>query len=225
MSDKHHGFLTSDEAVEKFNLDLKNRYLAGVLAWLVPGLGHFYQGRNAKGVIFLVCITSLLVFGIYVGRGDAQHTVNVVYASTEPMAFPMSLHEASQRVMAHWKFVCQAGIGSVAIPAIIQRERVLDGKPPLTSLFRPPYPAGRDPDGQPTSTDAAGNTVVHPDELAKWNHDRGFSFELGAIYAVVAGLLNVLAIYDAAAGPLIAVHHDEEPEKDQDGDSESSNKN
>ena len=29
---------------------LKNRYLAGLLAWMVPGLGHWYQGRRAKAV-------------------------------------------------------------------------------------------------------------------------------------------------------------------------------
>jgi hypothetical protein len=29
-------------------------------------------------------------------------------------------------------------------------------------------------------------------------------FELGTVYALVAGLLNVLAIYDAVAGPVLA---------------------
>lgn len=208
MSEKHHGFLTSEQAVEKFNLDLKNRRLAGLLAWLVPGLGHFYQGRNAKGALFLICITSLLVFGMYVGRGDAKDTVNVAYASTDSMAIPRSLHQATQFVMSHWKFACQAGVGAVAIPALIQRDRVLRDKEPLLGGFlRPPYPGGRGPNPRPTTQDNGGGVVEHPDELAKWNHDRGFYFELGSIYAVVAGLLNILAVYDAAAGPLISTSH------------------
>ena len=28
--------------------NLKNPLLAGLFAWLFPGLGHFYQGRKAK---------------------------------------------------------------------------------------------------------------------------------------------------------------------------------
>ena len=42
--------------VDGERIDLRNRPLAALLAWLVPGAGHFYQGRHAKGVLFLVCI-------------------------------------------------------------------------------------------------------------------------------------------------------------------------
>ena len=32
---------------------LKDPALAALLAWLVPGLGHVFQGRTAKGVLFI----------------------------------------------------------------------------------------------------------------------------------------------------------------------------
>ncbi|MDA1040181.1 MAG: hypothetical protein O3A37_07845, partial [Planctomycetota bacterium] len=37
-------------------IDLRNPLLAAVLGWLVPGLGHLYQGRLFKGRLFLVTI-------------------------------------------------------------------------------------------------------------------------------------------------------------------------
>jgi hypothetical protein len=37
-------------------------------------------------------------------------------------------------------------------------------------------------------------------ELAQWNHDYGDWFELGTVFTVIAGLLNLLAIYDAYQG-------------------------
>lgn len=45
-------------------VNLKDPLFAGVLAYLVPGLGHFYQGRRFKAVIYAVCIISLYVYGL-----------------------------------------------------------------------------------------------------------------------------------------------------------------
>ncbi len=215
MSKKHNVFLSSPEAVKQFDLDLKNWRLAALLAWLVPGLGHFYQGRNAKGALFMVSIVSLLVFGIYVGQGNGQTTpgdsmINVVYAPTESMAPPTSPRAVITFVSNHWKFLCQSGVGGVVLPALVQRHRVLHEKPPLLGgLLAPPSMTDRNQ----TSQDSQGNTVYHPNELAKWNYEAGFYFELGTVYTIIAGLLNILVVYDAASGPLIAVQEsDEEPD-------------
>jgi len=37
---------------------------ACLLAWLVPGAGHLYLGRRAKGLIFLATIGALFVLGV-----------------------------------------------------------------------------------------------------------------------------------------------------------------
>jgi hypothetical protein len=58
--------------------------------------------------------------------------------------------------------------------------------------------------------------VQHPDELAKWNYDLGEYFEIGTVFTVIAGLLNILAIYDAYGGPLVLPA---EEEKKADGKS------
>jgi hypothetical protein len=40
-------------------------YLICAAAWLVPGLGHFWLGRRQKGVVFLVALTLMFVFGLW----------------------------------------------------------------------------------------------------------------------------------------------------------------
>jgi hypothetical protein len=58
----------------------------------------------------------------------------------------------------------------------------------------------------------APNQVRHPHELAKWYYDLGDMFEMGTVFTVIAGLLNVLAIYDAHGGPLVIVPRGEKKE-------------
>ena len=190
MSDASSKSVASDEtAVE---IDLKDPRVAAFLAWLVPGLGHLYQGRTGKGVLFFVCIVGTFVYGLSLGQG------RVVYASTADVF--------SRQFLERWQYICQVGVGLPALPALVQRERVRQHKDPLVAdwFMRPPYkvPPRHLPDGF-TSTDQANNTIYHPDELAQWNYDLGDAFELGTVFTVIAGLLNVLAIYDAYGGPLI----------------------
>ena len=51
---------TVDEQSDELNddsgidLDLKNPYVAALLAWIIPGMGHFYQGRTAKANLFAI---------------------------------------------------------------------------------------------------------------------------------------------------------------------------
>lgn len=171
-------------------VELKDPRLAAFLAWLVPGLGHLYQGRVGKGLLFFVCIVGTFLYGLYIGQG------RVVYASTPSM-------------LTRWQYLCQVGAGLPALPALVQRYRLDHGKGPLPLLGHVMYP----PDMQQTyrSDDEADNVVVSPNELAQWHHDLGDLFEMGTVFTVIAGLLNVLAIYDAWGGPLVIVP----PEKKQ----------
>jgi hypothetical protein len=178
-------------------IDLKDRRLAAFLAWLIPGLGHIYQGRTGKGVLFFVCIVGTFVYGLSIGQG------RVVYASTADVF--------SREFLERWQFICQIGVGLPAMPALVQRERVLSQKEPLIAdwFMRPPSDAAGF-----TSVDGANNVVRHPDELAKWNYDLGDLFELGTVFTVIAGLLNILAIYDAYGGPLVLPAEEKKPRED-----------
>ena len=50
-------------------VSLRNPAWAAFLAWLVPGLGHFYQGRTGKGILYAVCILGLYLMGMVMGEG------------------------------------------------------------------------------------------------------------------------------------------------------------
>jgi Family of unknown function (DUF6677) len=176
-------FAESDDEVIEINL--KDPWLAAFLAWLVPGLGHLYQGRTGKGLLFFVCIVGTFLYGLYIGDG------RVVYAA--------SANVFSREFLNRWQYICQLGVGLPALPAYIQARRAAFGKPPLLAdLMRPPVM-------KPgyTSTDDSNHEVMHPDELAKWHHDLSDRFEIGTVFTVIAGLLNVLVIFDAYGGPLV----------------------
>jgi uncharacterized protein DUF6677 len=183
-------------------IELKDPRLAAFLAWLVPGLGHIYQGRTGKGVLFFVCIVGTFIYGLYIGGG------RVVYASTAPV-FSM------QFLQDRWQYVCQVGVGLPALPALVQRERMLRKADPLfgDNFMRPPRteppPGDFDFRSKDLSDPGSDHFVRHPDELAKWNYELGDSFEIGTVFTVIAGLLNILAIYDAYGGPLVITPPDE----------------
>src|SRR5947199_2833180 len=155
---------TADESVVE--IDLKDPRLAAFLAWLVPGLGHMYQGRTGKGVLFFVCIVGTFFYGLYIGGG------RVVYASTADVF--------SKQFLERWQYICQVGTGLPALPALVQRERLREHKAPIISdnFERPPRDVP--PPGEPSfsskdQTDP-NHSVQHPDELAMWNYEYGDYF-------------------------------------------------
>ena len=191
-------------------IDLKNQWLAGVLAWLIPGAGHMYQGRIAKGVLFFVCIVGTFFNGLYLGGG------HVVYASWRPN--DKRLH-----------YICQVGVGLPALPALVQARAVQPPWPksPWWDGFMAPpmlpgeiVPRERAVEGQSHSVDGfrlaeqwradardAANlseryVVNQFDEKSAWEEDAHQYFQIGELYTMLAGLLNLLVIFDAAFGPL-----------------------
>ncbi len=184
-------------------IDLKDPRLAAFLAWLLPGLGHFYQGRTGKGVLFFVCIIGTFMYGMYIGDG------RVVYASQSPLA--------------RWQYFCQLGVGLPVLPAIVQRNRVMHGKQALFGgeFMRPPLMRG---DFRSMDQSDPPKEVIHPDELAQWNHDLGERFEIGTVFTVIAGLLNVLVIYDAYGGPLVILPPDDKKKRGNGDDSSDEEK-
>lgn len=173
---------TAREAAQ--TIALKDPGLAAFLGWLVPGLGHLYQGRTAKGILFFVCIMGTFIYGVYLGGDREVGWGRVVY---------MSFHPEDQRL----HFLCQLGVGLPALPAVIQGFRVRSGRAPLWGSFMAPprLPSDRS-SNRPTLND-----------LHKRLH---LYFELGTLYTMVAGLLNILAIYDAWAGPVLEQNYNQQ---------------
>jgi hypothetical protein len=47
------------------------------------------------------------------------------------------------------------------------------------------------------------NPADRTDQLGYWNYQLGSYFDLGTVFTMIAGLLNVLAIWDAWGGPAL----------------------
>jgi hypothetical protein len=151
--------------------------LAGVLSYLVPGLGQIYQGRLAKGILFFVCLYGLFFYGLYLGNGQN------VYIETPAEGGRLARDQKLFQVfLDRARFLGQMWIGVAAWPAVLQymtyspRE---EEHPVLGKLERMP------------SIEELNSFLRSSDKTA----------DLGWVYTVVAGVLNVLVIYDAFAGP------------------------
>ena len=163
----------NDTPPSDIHVDLKNPGIAAFWAWFWPGAGHLYQGRTAKGLVFMVAILTTYFFGLAIGKG------NVVYASFRAEDWRL-------------QYVCQVGVGLPALPALVQSFRVAQRQKPIFGDAR--FMA---PPAQVKTTDGS------EDDLSKWHRRPGMSFEMGTVYTMIAGLLNILAVCDAYAGPLL----------------------
>ena len=180
------------QAEQDQSVELKDPALAALLAWLVPGLVHYYQGRVAKAILYFVCIMGTFAYGLYLGGSPELGWGRSVY---------FSWRVGDKRL----PYLCQLGVGLPALPALVQAYRVREGKKPLLNYFMAPpdLSEGGDPHDQ------------HPpytlDTLQRKLHR---FFEFGTVYTMVAGLLNVLAIYDAWSGPVFPEKGKEEEEEE-----------
>ncbi|TWU06680.1 hypothetical protein CA54_50790 [Symmachiella macrocystis] len=280
-------------------IQLRDPRVAAILAFLVPGLGHFYQRRTFKGVLYSVCILGTFFTGMYL----SDWTVVYINWGKKDRIIPQA---------------CQVWNGLAFLPAVIQARRVdkiadprilnepaaghfsgklsdvtssveLDGHiagelqiEPVGTGFGRGYSgkfigvfAGKHPiqgtvdggsidpkiapfrerrltfdlkgtvdfDGQDLEFNglASGgmqrsiadwyaaplhddSRIYSPTDLETANNELGRYFELGTLYTMIAGLLNVLAIYDAYEGPAYGDGEDddeEKPDKDVNTDKES----
>ena len=192
-----------DNPSDSIEIPLTHPGWAAFFGWLIPGAGHFYQGRYAKGGLFFCCILFTFFYGLFLGNGQ------VVYAAWRPGDW-------------RWQYPLQLGVGIPAMPAIAQYRRAREGKPAYfanrafsisergvllaevklgtkgaveTGWYSPP------PGPIPTDENCV---------LGLWNDELQHNFEIATLFTVVAGLLNLLAVYDAFAGPVLAREEDEE---------------
>jgi len=107
--------LSAPSADEK-TVDLKNRWLAGALALLLPGLGHFYQGRTFKAGIYCVCILGLFFSGQALGEWK------VVYLGDSDSGGRVAAGNGMVKRLLQG-YAAQFPVGVLAWPAIIQSDR------------------------------------------------------------------------------------------------------
>jgi hypothetical protein len=162
---------------------------AAFLSYLVPGLGQIYQGRVSKGLLFLVCVYTLFLYGQYLGSGTAildgqpyHVSSNVYLPDTADKSQSSALVRLVTNLYNRPQFAGQFWVGVAAWPAVWQYATFDERKEadPLLGSF------------QRTPKEAALNYLQNEDDK-KW--------DLGWVFTVIAGVLNIMVIYDALAGP------------------------
>ncbi|MEX2285821.1 MAG: DUF6677 family protein [Planctomycetaceae bacterium] len=266
-------------------IPLKNPLVAALLAFLIPGAGHLYQGRFFKAVIYAACVLGSFTYGMYISEWKA------VYRSPDPR----------KRNLGYY---AQAATGLPALYAFVQTIKYRDSQKvpnnvldaPLSEAFKGILVAQNASDaadhisgyleleptiGQPGGTVrgtfrgtlengqsveyrlGGGNFFLGPkvggdpgrelqcgvveeqsggneqmvgriegtiprkfldwfeapleeDELQDLNRRMGKRYELALVYTWIAGLLNILAVWDALEGPAYGYGDEEEEELDSD---------
>jgi hypothetical protein len=156
--------------------------LGAVLSYLVPGLGQICQGRVAKGLLFFFCLYALFFYGM--ALGDWENVYLPDTARNVPQSrIPPLLTNLYNRL----PFVGQFWIGIAAWPALYQYctydENVVEPATMFGDFQRAP------------KTEEVIN---------KLQREGNKTWDLGWVYTVIAGVLNILVIYDALAGPAFA---------------------
>ena len=81
-----------------------------------------------------------------------------------------------------WQYFLQAGVGLAALPAAYQAwGQRQGGEAPLGKFMSGPS---------------------HSTDLDRWHAETASGFDMGTLYTMIAGLLNILVAFDAYAGPL-----------------------
>ncbi len=170
-------------------------WLAAFLSYLLPGLGQIVQGRVGKGILYFVCLYGLFFYGLSMGSwknvwlGDySQQSGGGVMGFKLP-GFTKDLSYRKE-------FAGQFWIGIAAWPAVLQYQTT------------EPIPKSDDPgkeSWQPAPNKLFGSYMQVPPEaeLNKLQRDADKRWDLGWVFTVIAGVLNILVIYDALAGPVI----------------------
>ncbi len=165
--------------------------LAGLLSYLVPGLGQICQGRIGKGLLFMVILLGMFMFGQAMGNWQ-----NVYMSRPDPVQGRADAFS----LPARYQFAGQFWVGVAAWPAIAQ---YMDWPIPLEGEFWKTFQrAPRDF----VDFDQINDTIKRSDKTP----------DLGWVYTVIAGMLNVLVIYDAVAGPAFPDDPKKDPKKDDD---------
>ncbi|MFP4104452.1 MAG: DUF6677 family protein [Phycisphaerae bacterium] len=161
------------------------------LAWLVPGLGHFFLGRKLRGVIIFMVITALFWTGIGIGG-------------------VLTVDRAKER----WWFLAEMGTGIQGLYAWQRSNAVYARIREDKSIYKvPPGYSGPSATYVTPAVEKAlvreGVDLVHPTE------------NVARAYAGVAGLMNMLCVFDALMLCLLGRRGEpKRPEKDEEAGEE-----
>ncbi|MBI1914307.1 MAG: hypothetical protein HYS12_06155 [Planctomycetes bacterium] len=208
--------------------------LPAFLSYLVPGLGQITQGRVGKGILFFVCVMSLFFYGQYLGNWS-----NVYLPDTSGEPNNLNLPPLAADLYNRPQFLGQFWVGVAAWPAVLQYmayDPDAESGPLFGTYQRYPYETRSERETADDADDPAvrkrfrkegrerpGNEALKPNvalidykgkTLNELQREGDKRWDLGWVFTVIAGVLNVMIIYDALAGPAFVVTGPEDGPKE-----------
>lgn len=104
-------------------INFRSRELAALLAFLIPGAGHYYQDRKLKAGIFFSGILTLFFGGMILADWQPVYS-QVVYSTRANSNVQTDPSEAAYGSNFSLGYAAQAAVGLPALPAILQQSRL-----------------------------------------------------------------------------------------------------
>ncbi|MFC5468596.1 hypothetical protein ACFPPD_07670 [Cohnella suwonensis] len=152
----------------------KKKWIAGSLAFFVPGIGHMYLGLMVKAIVIMLLIAMNILGIVYVSI-DGDNVLSIVLLSLlMPIIYFYSLFDAIQSTEAvNERKFAQAALATQSLPPY----------PPSAPFVE--YPPGEVPAGRPQQSVPLANGHLRPND---GQTHRSFS-PLGMILLVGAGVV------------------------------------
>ncbi|MEX2218343.1 MAG: DUF6677 family protein [Phycisphaerales bacterium] len=160
---------------------------AGLFAILLPGAGHFWAGERVRGLLIAAGVLGLFVGGMLIGG------IDIIDRRENPIWF------AGQALVGPVAF----GVDYIHQNHVKVVQRMQDPRTgQVTESRRTPRPAYTDANGIPHNAEQRGPDGAPVPAAAGAPAGSGKSlgrmYELGTLYAAIAGMLNLIAVIDAA---------------------------
>jgi hypothetical protein len=164
--------------------------VAAVLAFALPGLGHWYLGYRARGVLIAIGVLGLFLGGVFIGGISCiDRKGNFIWflgqSLNGPVAFVVDgIHQSKFKVVDR---STPMGLRS-AHPNEFRNPST--GQPVMISI---------DANGKTsaTYTDQSGATKTVSPAYPPYVESLGRVNELGTLFTTIAGFLNLICIIDA----------------------------
>jgi hypothetical protein len=228
MTDSQANRAPSKTSPDTISIDLRDPWLAAFLAWLVPGLGHMYQRRWGKGGLFMTCIMGTFFYGLWLGGGRVVYAsfregdVHYAYLCQVGVGLP-ALPAVVQAMRVGGPNPKAPLFGGIMAPPMLrgqvvprdwaESQQAANPGDPQFSHFIPYSGDDRDPLNRQYVRFVPQDGT---DQLGMWHYKYGSYFDLGTVFTMIAGLLNILAIWDAFDGPALPAAAADEGESNAD---------
>jgi len=170
--------------------------VAGLLAFVLPGLGHAWLGDTKRGLLIAAGILGLFFGGLLVAGLDAVDSG--LYFANKIRASQGKAPHQSEGGDAIW-FAGQMFVGPVAFAVDAVHQYGFKIREPIAGngaafKFRPPLP---DEERQSSGPNVGMSNGRSPSNVPSYRRALGRVGEIGTLCAMLAGLLNLIAIIDA----------------------------